>query len=151
MYTDHNHDLQKLFDYVATNLLEQGEPSCETENLEEGGGEVSLPRYRDSKGNKCAAGWLLSDEEAKALEGGTVSCAWAKARRKMSALNEAYSDREHALITALQSAHDKVAEMPLFSRTYFHTLLSRELRVVAERFGLSDAALARDPSPVGLT
>lgn len=42
---------QQIFDTVVANLRKQGAPSV----------NGSWCRYRDSKGRKCAAGWLIPD------------------------------------------------------------------------------------------
>lgn len=49
---------QEAFDYVWTKLIEQGAPSALTDKF----GFVSC-KYRDPKGNRCAIGHLIADED----------------------------------------------------------------------------------------
>lgn len=49
---------QKVFDFVATKLIEQGQPAL---------GKMGCA-YKDDAGRRCAAGWLMTDEEIKELE-----------------------------------------------------------------------------------
>lgn len=52
---------QEVFDWVAYNLLKQNQVS----KIVYPGDHRSFCAYRGDNGNKCAAGWLMSDDEYK--------------------------------------------------------------------------------------
>lgn len=81
---------QEIFDFVARNLLKQGKPS----HID---GEC---RYR-MDGLKCAAGWLIPDEEYdRHYEGNTISGV------PYFTNNHLFSSELLDLIDDLQEAHD---------------------------------------------
>lgn len=49
---------QETFDIVVGNLIKQGGPSSEVR-----GDDVAVCMYRSKEGRKCAAGWLIPDEQ----------------------------------------------------------------------------------------
>jgi len=80
---------QEVFDYVVTNLYEQG---CKSLSKD---GSCA---YRGPEGAKCAAGWLIPDEEYNtSLEGS----GWGALVKSLKV------PKNHSeLVIALQEAHD---------------------------------------------
>jgi len=99
---------QDAFDYVVSNLIAQGRGSfdmIESSN-------VSC-RYRDSNGNKCAAGWLIPDNQySEGFEGDAAFCTLIKTQfwkeRLYPYIRPEY-EQFHGMIEGLQNAHDDTA------------------------------------------
>lgn len=91
---------QEVFDYVTARLLEQGKQS---KNF---GGAC---RYRtvcdDGTVLKCAAGWLIGDDEyEQEMDDGGASTDW------MSLVEQGFfPDTHQSLISKLQNVHDNYA------------------------------------------
>jgi hypothetical protein len=91
---------QEVFDQIATHLLTQKARSIEARsNLEK-----DVCAYRGNGGLKCAAGCLISDEEAELLK---------LADEKINTLpwsclitRGVATDKHYSLISALQAIHD---------------------------------------------
>jgi hypothetical protein len=110
---------QELFDQVAKHLMTQKTRS----NLEDG-----VCAYRGNGGLMCAAGCLISDEEAELLNlaNETINTLpWSCLISRGIA-----PDKHRSLISALQAIHDSADENP-------KEAWADELRALAGRLGLS--------------
>lgn len=117
---------QEIYDKVAVHLL--------TQNAKSMTGELSafgkpLCAYRSPEGLSCAAGCLLTDEEAKGLDNNRGT-AWT-AVKLWSTVDVSRYDEHTDLIQELQTVHD-------------HTEVDQwgiELAKLAEKHNLSTAVL----------
>jgi hypothetical protein len=139
MYTN-----QEAFDLVVEKLVAQGKPSVRFYN---GGGLACV--YRDSDGNRCAAGHLIPDDLiAAACKEGT-SWAMVQGLDGFASLVESNS-----FISALQRAHDEPAvklgndsygERPDLSS--WRPLWVVEMKSLAAKYSLNDSKLAELATP----
>lgn len=124
--------LQEIFTFVAEALLKQGKPSISAKGN---------CLYRGSDGCKCAAGWLIPDEEyAENIEGKSV--------HGLSYF-QSFVGLKLTLISDLQRAHDNTALAdtdtefyPNETGTSFVSDLTAELEKVAAKFNLSREVLS---------
>lgn len=111
---------QELFDFVCLNVIEQGEPSVD---------EKGACKYRGPNGLKCAAGFLLTDEQAEGCEG-----------LELGYVIDDYPEFEDLwdvnLVSLLQLAHDQSADSESFTSVFVEKCL-----IIAERFNLSTKIL----------
>ena len=92
---------QEVFEYVVTNLLKQGEKSILPNSVERCG-------YRGKDGKKCAAGFIISDEEyKKTFEGKTFQAMSVDFFQDgYFGYNERQEKYHFKLIEELQKVHD---------------------------------------------
>jgi len=120
---------QEVFDFVVTSLLRQGRRSVVTD-------EYGIPscKYRGPDGTKCAAGFLIPDDQCTdEMEGNTTN------RLHIAGLFD-FSPHEK-LVEELQYAHDSSASE--FCRDF-----SSEARRIATMFSLSLDAIKFEPNYV---
>lgn len=123
---------QEVFDFVVTSLLRQGQKSYVTNEY-----GVELCRYRSPGGKKCAAGFLIPDDQYTDK---------MESRTSFQLQNEElfnFSPHEK-LVDALQCAHDTSGDR-------FCEDFSSEARSVATRFNLSLDAIKLEPNYVKTT
>ncbi len=118
---------QKVFDYVATKIIEQGAPSVNMDG-------VCL--YRSPSGHKCAFGHLIEDKDyTPDIEGFTV---------KRSSLAYLVAGYDPSLVACLQEAHDTSYnhdDASYNNDEYFITSFKANMQAVAKKFGLDDSVL----------
>lgn len=86
-------------------------------SLQAGDADDSLCAYRNEKGQRCAIGQLLSDEEAALCPEGSVTASW---RFIANRLHLSIGYRE--FLCALQDAHDHGSDTPAEMRENLRTL-----------------------------
>lgn len=87
---------QEVFDWVVHNLRKQG-----TKSLREKGGTACM--YRSPEGLKCAAGWLIADDEYDKSWDHPVSNDWSGLAHELDL------HVHDELISSLQDIHDTCA------------------------------------------
>ena len=93
---------QEIFDKVVIALRKQGKKSMDN-TMQDG----NICRYRDYRGNKCAIGHLLSDEEYRpSMEGNSVRSLISF--RLVSDATIEWMKPHLDLLIALQAIHDSV-------------------------------------------
>ena len=98
---------QETFDYIVSNLIQQGAPSSTRCSL----GMINC-LYRHPAGLRCAAGWCITDERYdKSMEGRSVDDVFV-----LSAVKDAGWDFD--VVCSMQALHDNNAGdepwLPLF-------------------------------------
>lgn len=120
---------QQIFDWVAWNLLQQGR------QCEDGNGNCL---YRGPNGLRCAAGWLISDEDFATIE--HLNGAASIRRLKEEGLLPSLLEDNCNLVDNLQRAHDnhlyKMAEWLL------------RMQEIAEDFNLDPSILPLSTGPL---
>jgi hypothetical protein len=107
---------QELFDFVCSSVIKQGRPSVN---------EYGDCRYRGRNGLKCAAGFLLTDEQAKKCEG----LEWNYVLYRYPELSDLGDAR---LVRHLQLAHDIASSFDSFNSVFV-----KKCSNVARKFNLS--------------
>lgn len=93
---------QEIFDIVAVHLLTQNEKSS---GYFGGQHDTAMSMYRGRAGNKCAIGYLISDEDyVEDIEGGVVSSLFFEYPELMKASGLREEDTE--FLRSLQIIHD---------------------------------------------
>ena len=122
---------QAVFDHCAQHLIEQGKQSRFADDLSAG------CAYRGSGGEACAVGCLIPDAYyTREIEGLSVGDILLREAEYLGPL-WVFIERHAALLNNLQIVHDEDAT----------ARWRQELRLVADRFGLSAAIL--DTLPPG--
>lgn len=92
--------LQNIFDHVVKNLHKQNKRSMTLISFALFGDKTSCA-YRGDGGCKCAAGWLIPDEDyIPFMEGRSVN--------RLKFFEKNYKEDELCLISSLQLIHDDV-------------------------------------------
>ena len=129
---------QEIFDTVARHLVVQGKPAFSDY------GPVQSCNYRAPDGSKCAIGCLITDEEYGEEFEGTSVLGVLSMHPGLDARLGPHVD----LLVHLQDAHDWF--LYDFSAPYTNyanfPAWENQMRVVAERFGLSAESMGRDNS-----
>jgi hypothetical protein len=133
---------QEVFDYVAIKLIEQDRASMFGTDCQ----------YRTPDGCRCAAGWLIPDDEYSAeMEGELV---WEVATRSPT-LNQLERSFGEVFLQQLQSAHDGGHWYPGGNPTDLTLWPNRDpdwlgsfkarMRIVAQNHGLNAEVLNAEP------
>ena len=138
---------QETFDFVCSALLKQGKPSLDARPvLSVNSIPMTSCGYRGVDGTKCAAGYLIPDEEYDPdLEGATLEEPNYNTRtalaQKKTRLREIVGRQGHdlTLVYKLQKAHDNAVD----DSNWLKGFRTRAF-TVAQEFGLSALVLAGD-------
>lgn len=120
---------QQIFDYVVKALLKQGQKSYDP--------VTRRCCYRDNYGNKCAAGYLISDDKYQpAME----NCGWAAIVRDYFYRP---SCRKDNLICEMQSGHDLCDTINPKSTRFDLQDFDERFSEIAERYNLNSDVLKK--------
>ncbi len=122
---------QEAFDHVWNKLTEQGRPSVERRDVgigDEDFGWRCVYRKIEPDGTvlKCAAGWLLNDEDySPTLEG------------SIAFNNRRFGMNDSTLLIAMQGAHDGAFREAGENGEAWLPVFHKRMRDIAEKFGLT--------------